>query len=94
MSALLPEGVTHLGDCPYPLHQLIVSTLRVLKYEEFPSDERPPKKIWLRPEAMEGHWEEVERKRKAKWDPKHADDPEIDEDFEPQTNAVELITRG
>ncbi len=102
VSLLLPDGIDHLGDCPYPLHGAICSALRILDYEEFPIDERPPRRIWLDNDRLNAWWKEVERKRKVKYgdpaasDPVVGDEPEDDDYASPvsQRNAVELITRG
>lgn len=66
VSTLLPEGVP-LSDAPHNLVSAIALTLRFLGFEELPLDERPPKRIWLDGEALNAWWEEVERKRKAKY---------------------------
>jgi hypothetical protein len=97
VSLLLPDGIDHLGDCPFTLHAAITAALRILNYEEFPIEERPPRRIWLDGERLESHWRDVERRREEKYkNPASADSGDDDED-DPhsfaQTNAVELITR-
>lgn len=93
MSAVLPEGIDHLADCPYTLHQAILFALRVLQYEEFPIDERPPKHLWLDTEKLDDWWEGVERKRKAKYSGK-GEQPEPEDEGEASVNAVSLLSDG
>jgi hypothetical protein len=76
---------------PYTLHAEINRALRVLNYEEFPIDERPPKRIWNDGKALNEHFEQVEAARKAKYGVK--DEPDED-DYEYEENAVELVKRG
>lgn len=59
----------HLADLPYTLHDAIVAALGFLSFDELPSDERPPRSIWLDPKAMRKHWRKVERDRDAKYNP-------------------------
>ena len=94
MSTLLPEGVS-LAECPYPLHNAILTALRILSYDEFPSDERPPKRIWLDGEKLSSHWKRVEQERAKKYGlpPPESDEP-VDDDTPSDRNTVELITRG
>lgn len=93
MSLLLPDGITHLGECPHTLHEAILTALRILQYEQFPKDERPPRNIWMESEKLSEWWEEVDRKREAKFKIDGNSGRPVDEsDWE--ENAVELITRG
>ncbi len=93
MSQLLPEGIDHLGDAPYTLHNAILIALRILDYEGLPTEERPPKRIWLDNEKLNKHWKQVEATRRKKYGIKG--DEDTDEDDEPMTdNAVELVKRG
>jgi hypothetical protein len=95
VSSLLPEGVDHLSDAPYNLHQAIVFALRVLDWEDFSPDERPPKRIWLDNERLSAHFKEVQRKRDEKYGNKQDDEDDLpDSDPRVQRNTVELITRG
>lgn len=89
MSSLLPDGISHLGDAPYTLHQAITQALRILNYEEFPRDERPPKRIWFDGERLTAHWQRVEKARDEKYGTK-TDEPEGPS----EDNAVELLTRA
>lgn len=90
MSSLLPDGIEHLGDAPYTLHEAILTGLRLLSYEELPKDERPPRAMWMDSEKLAKWWKEVERKRKERYGGK-ADD---DDDYEENAAAAELISRG
>ena len=93
MSLLLPDGIDHLGECPHTLHEAILTALRILQYEEFPKDERPPRNIWMDSERLADWWEEVDRKRAAKYKIDGNSGHPADEDGW-EENAVELITRG
>jgi hypothetical protein len=91
VSQVLPEGIDSLSDCPFTLHEAILTALRILNYEEFPREERPPRNIWLDGDKLNEWWEEIERQRDAKY--KGDTEPAVDEsDWE--QNAVELVKRG
>ena len=92
MSLLLPDGIDHLGDCPFTLHEAILTGLRILGYEEFPKDERPPRNIWFDSDKLNAWWEEVERKREERF--KVGADKQPASEIGWEENAVELITRG
>ena len=91
MSLLLPDGIDHHGDCPHTLHEAILTALRILQYEEFPKDERPPKRIWLDGDKLKDWWEEIERQREAKYKT-DSDTTPVGGDWE--ENAVDLVKRG
>lgn len=87
MSALLPEGVDSLADCPHTLFDAIRVALRILSYHEWPPEDRPPKRIWMDGPRLEEHWARVDADRARRYGaPKDAGE------FE--ENAVELIKRG
>lgn len=90
MSLLLPDGITHLGDCPFTLHAAILTALRIISYEEFPIEERPPKRIWLDGDRLAKWWTEVEVAREERYGVKTPQDS--GDDYE--SNALELIARG
>ena len=92
MSLLLPDGIERISECPFTLHNAILTALRILNYEEFPKDERPPKRIWLDADRLGEWWDEVDRKREEKFkiDGKR---PAIDESSW-EENALSLVTRG
>jgi hypothetical protein len=96
VSSLLPEGVDHLVDAPYTLHQNIVFALRVIRWEEELSpDERPPKRIWLDNDKLTAHFDEVQRKRDEKYGGKRDGDDDLpDDDPRVKHNTVRLITSG
>jgi hypothetical protein len=91
VSQLLPDGITHLADAPYSLHDAILTGLRLLSYEELPKDERPPRDIWLDGDKLTAHFHEVERQRKEKYGIKTDAD---DGDYEVNEAAMGLIARG
>jgi hypothetical protein len=93
VSQLLPDGVDGLADCPYTLHDAILGALRILGYEEFPIEERPPRHMWLDAEALVKWWDEVSHARKQKFGlPDDQDDN--DDDYDENPLAGELISRG
>lgn len=94
MSSILPPGIDHLADCPYTLHQAILFGLRVLQYEEFPIEERPPKRIWLDNDKLNEWWVKVDRERKKKYSSKEPVDDEDEDEREASVNAVSLLTDG
>lgn len=91
MSQLLPDGITHLGDAPFTLHNAILQALRILQYEEFPIEERPPRRIWLDNDKLNEHFERVSEERKAKYS---GDVTPKEDDEDADVNGVELISRG
>lgn len=67
VSVLFPEGINRLDDLPWTVHTAIVTGLYYLGFEELDGEERPPKRIWDRPDEMKAWWANVERKRKEKY---------------------------
>lgn len=67
MSRLFPPGITHLADLPATLHEAISKGLAFVSFDELPSDEKPPRKIWLDPERLDEWFVEVEKRRKEKY---------------------------
>jgi hypothetical protein len=67
MSLLLPEGVDHLDELPYTIHDHIVTGLSFLRFEELPKDEQPPREIWMEHDLMKQHFKAVEAIRKEKY---------------------------
>jgi hypothetical protein len=95
VSALLPDGVANLADCPHTLYEAIITGLRILGYEEFPLDERPPKEIWVDGEKLVQWWEQTNRKRREKYGlPETDEDGEQDGGYEENALVKELIKRG
>lgn len=82
MSALLPEGIEKLHDCPVTLFDAIRMALGFLGFDELPKEERPPRRIWLVPDEMRTWWTHVERRRKEKME------GGADEDGDYETNAA------
>jgi hypothetical protein len=89
VSQLLPDGIDHLSDCPFPLHGAILTALRILNYEEFPPDERPPRAIWLNGEKLTEWWKGVDAAREKRY----STDTD-DSDDNAQHNGLDLIARG
>lgn len=63
ISSLFPQGITRLWDLPYTIHNAIRMALYFLSFENLPTKEQPPKKIWLDPEKMKYWSDEVMRNR-------------------------------
>jgi hypothetical protein len=87
VSVLLPEGVSKLHDIASPMFDAIRMALGFLHFDELPKDERPPRRIWMDPDAMGEHWAKVERIRKEKY----GGDGDDDGDYEDNAAAKELI---
>lgn len=68
VSQVLPEGIT-LKDVPFQLFDAIRQGLVFLSFQEYPEDERPDRKIWNDPEALEEHFKVVKKKREEMMDP-------------------------
>lgn len=73
MAELFPPGVENVRDLPYRLFEAIRMAMVFIGFEELPSEERPPRKIWLDSEAMRSWFAEVERQREKKWGNKDGD---------------------
>lgn len=56
-----------MADLPYPVHDAISKGLAFVGFDELPSDERPPKSIWLDSEKLEEWFDAVEKRRKEKY---------------------------
>lgn len=67
MSLLFPPGITHLMDLPYPMFNAIRNALGFLAFDELPSDERPPRDIWMEPKLLNEHFKKVEAARNARF---------------------------
>lgn len=91
ISSLFPPGITHMADLPATLHDAISKGLAFVGFDELPSDERPPRKIWLDSERMEEWFDAVEKRRKEKY----GDDKDKDiEDPVENAAAQGLIVGG
>lgn len=76
MEALLPEGITTVADLPWHLFEATRTALVYLSWEaNLPKDELPPKRIWDDPEALNEHFEMVEKRRREGRDGKNIEDP-------------------
>jgi hypothetical protein len=64
MSLLLPDGVDSLYDIPYTIQEAITLALFFLSFSELPSEEQPPREIWLDADEMNKWWKAVKRKRR------------------------------
>lgn len=67
VSSLFPPGVTHLADVPYHLHDAISKGMAFVGFDELPSEERPPKHIWLDEEKLRKWFDAVEKRREEKF---------------------------
>lgn len=90
VSVLLPPGCTSFYDVPHQLFEAIQFGLTVVSWEELPKEERPPREIWLQPDKLTAHFEDVERQRKAKYG---SEDREAIED-PVENEAAKLLIHG
>lgn len=67
VSSLFPPGVTHLADVPYHLHDAIAKGMAFVGFDELPSEERPPKHIWLDEDKLRSWFDAVEKRREEKY---------------------------
>jgi hypothetical protein len=91
VSQLLPDGVDSLADCPFTVYEAILVALRILGYEEFPLDERPPRHMWLDAPKLTEWWDTINRARRDKYG--LSDNGDV-HDGDENTLAQELIKRG
>lgn len=68
MSILFPPGVKSLLDLPHTLHDAILKAFHFLAFEELPSEESPPRAIWLDDKKLKEHFDAVEKRRKEKYE--------------------------
>lgn len=73
MSAVFPEGIDDIRDLPYVYFDAIRVALGFLQFDELPSDERPPKSIWMDGDELRKHWKKVENAREVKYGDKKTD---------------------
>lgn len=67
VSLLLPSGIDHIADLPLNMFNALRQALGFLTFEELPKDERPPRRIWLKPDELRAWFSEVERRREEKY---------------------------
>lgn len=60
---LLPDGIRTIYDLPWPVHEAIQTALMYLAWEEYPSEDRPPRRIWLDMDALKEWFDDVRRRR-------------------------------
>lgn len=64
------------------LHDAIVVGIRYLSWEELPSEERPPRGIYLDNEKLKAHFKKVEKAREEKYGGKDGSNREIEDPVE------------
>jgi hypothetical protein len=76
VSQLLPEGA-RLDDAPFVWFEAVRFALMVLSFDELPSEERPPRRIWLDGPKLDRWWVEVRKNRDAmmRGEDRHIEDP-------------------
>lgn len=76
MSALLPEGAS-LNNVPYLWFDAVRFALMVVGFDELPSEDRPPKRIWRDGDRLEEWFKAVKRRHEAeaRGESKHIEDP-------------------
>lgn len=67
MSVLFPEGISNIGDLPFHLHEAISKGLAYVGFDELPSEERPPKHIWLDQDKLGDWFDQVAKRREEKY---------------------------
>lgn len=67
MSLLYPPGISQAGDLPYHLHDAIAKGLAFVAFDELPSEEHPPKEIWLDTDKLTDWFKAVEKRRDEKY---------------------------
>lgn len=75
VSQLLPDGIRSLRDVPWRLQQAIKAGLMFLGFEELPSEDMPPRNIWLDGDALKGHFDQVKARHKDQSSGREIDDP-------------------
>lgn len=63
---LIPDGVDGLIDLPYPLFDAIRQALFFLSFDELDGDDRPPRRIWARPDLLMEWWDDVRARQKRR----------------------------
>jgi hypothetical protein len=79
MDLLLPDGVESLYDMPHNIMDAITLALHFLSFAELPSEEQPPRAIWLDAEELSKWWKAVKRKRRRE---AGLDEDDIDKDID------------
>jgi hypothetical protein len=67
VSSLFPPGITHAADLPFHIHDAIAKGLAFTGFDELPSEERPPRSIWLDAEKLKEWFDAVEKRRKEQF---------------------------
>lgn len=83
MSDLFPEGVRDLYDLPYTLFEAIRRGLVYLSFEEWPEEDRPPRRIWKDGEKLMAHAAAVKARRKSEVDGPGAIEDPVENAFKP-----------
>jgi hypothetical protein len=89
VQSLFPPGITDLRELPGGYFDAITMALSFLSFEELPSEDRPPRRIWLSHEKLKAHFDAVKARQKEKADP----DNEPIEDPVDNPAARDLIAR-
>lgn len=75
MSTLLPDGVDDVKDVPYLFFEAVRSALVFLSFDELPSDDRPPRRIWRDGPALKEWFDEVAARREREHSGDRITDP-------------------
>lgn len=67
VAELLPDGIESVTDMPHTLFTAVNHGLRFLSFEELPSEEQPPKRIWLDPEKLTDWFDTVKKRREEQY---------------------------
>jgi hypothetical protein len=66
VSHVLPDGIRKLRDAPAQFSQAMRAALMFLSFEELPTEDVPPRNIWLDGKQLKAHFDEVRRKHREK----------------------------
>ena len=75
VAELVPDGFRDLRDMPHVFFEGLRSALVVLSFDELPSDERPPRRMWNDGEALSKWFDEVRKRRDEKYGGKGSQGP-------------------
>jgi hypothetical protein len=75
VSALLPDGVEDVKDVPHLFFDAVRSALVFLSFDELPSEERPPRRIWRDGQKLKEWFDAVAARREREHSAEPIEDP-------------------
>lgn len=73
VDSLIPEWCDGLADLPFPLFDAMGSAVLFLGWEELPSKDRPPRRMWTDHERLSEWFEMVDERRNREMKGEDAD---------------------